>query len=328
MSQIVLPHSAKPRTRTLNEVIPPPSPWERALPVISGGIWFASPQCYCRRRRFAPAELGLIAIRTLQDDRSLRVKATRVLPPWPLGSQCTELASPRASGPGEATTTKSILLSSCMETQDHTVPCMRMMLAFATRSANRGKVPTLTQIGCLLPSAGNLSRIVRSGAKRTRHRIWLLADARSQPASNFGSFCQSQGVFHIDPEISDGAFNLRMSKQDLDCAEVPGRLVDDRRLRTPQRVRAIILAWQADARYPLIHKASVLAGAHMSRMIGAAREGIILQGSAPQLQPPEQTGACIVHQFELDRSPGLLLNDNRPRPNFPVTNDIADLDLH
>ena len=119
-----------------------------------------------------------------------------------------------------------------------------------------------------------------------------------------------------------------MAEQDLDRAEITGRFVDDRRLRSPQRVRAIIFAWQADARHPLIHEASVLAGAHMSRMIGAAWEGIILQGSAPQLQPPEQTSASIVHQFELDRSPGLLLNDNRPRPNFPVTNDVANLDLH
>jgi len=87
-----------------------------------------------------------------------------------------------------------------------------------------------------------------SGARRTGHRIWLLADARSQPVSKFGSFCQSQGVFHIDPQISDRAFNLRMSKQDLDRAEVSGRLIDDGRLRPPQRVRAIILARQADAR--------------------------------------------------------------------------------
>ena len=87
-----------------------------------------------------------------------------------------------------------------------------------------------------------------SGARRTGHRIWLLTDARSQPASKFGSFCQSQGVFHIDPQISDRAFNLGMSKQDLDRAEVSGRLIDDGRLRPPQRVRAIILARQADAR--------------------------------------------------------------------------------
>lgn len=66
----------------------------------------------------------------------------------------------------------------------------------------------------------------------------------------------------------------------------------------------------------------------MGRMIGSAREGIILQGASPQFQPSEQAGASIVHQFELNGPPGLLLDDDRPRPNFTVTNDIADLDLH
>ena len=122
---------------------------------------------------------------------------------------------------------------------------------------------------------------------------WLPAWARSQPTSNFCSFCQRQGILHIDAEVPDRALDLRMAEQDLDRAEITGRFVDDRRLRSPQRVRAIIFAWQADARHPLIREASVLAGAHMSRMIGAAWEGIILQGSAPQLQPPEQPSTTL-----------------------------------
>jgi len=31
--------------------------------------------------------------------------------------------------------------------------------------------------------------------------------------------------------------------------------------------------------------------------------------------------------FELNRTPGFLLNDNCPHPNFSVTKDVADLDL-
>ena len=63
-------------------------------------------------------------------------------------------------------------------------------------------------------------------------------------------------------------------------------------------------------------------------MIGSAREGIILQGAAAQFQPSEQAGASVIHQLELDRPPSLLLNNDRTRPNFPITYDVANLDLH
>lgn len=55
---------------------------------------------------------------------------------------------------------------------------------------------------------------------------------------------------------------------------------------------------------------------------------MILQRVAPHSRLSEQAGSSIVHQLELDWSSGYLLNDNRSRPNFPVANDITDLDLH
>jgi hypothetical protein len=63
-------------------------------------------------------------------------------------------------------------------------------------------------------------------------------------------------------------------------------------------------------------------------VIGAAGECKILQRSTPQLEPFEQAGASIVHQFELNRPAGLLLNDSGSCSNFSITNDIADPDLH
>ena len=61
---------------------------------------------------------------------------------------------------------------------------------------------------------------------------------------------------------------------------------------------------------------------------GAAQERILLQRSAPQFQPPNEADPSIVHQRELNRPPGLLLNDDRPGTNLSVTNNVADLDLH
>jgi hypothetical protein len=62
-------------------------------------------------------------------------------------------------------------------------------------------------------------------------------------------------------------------------------------------------------------------------VIGAARERKIIQGSAPQFEPFQQTRANVIHQFELDWPAGLLLYDRSPRPYFSVTNDVADPDL-
>jgi hypothetical protein len=63
-------------------------------------------------------------------------------------------------------------------------------------------------------------------------------------------------------------------------------------------------------------------------MISAARKGIILQSVTTQFQPLEQAGASVVHQLELNRPPCLLLNNDRSRPNFPITRDVAGIDLH
>jgi hypothetical protein len=63
-------------------------------------------------------------------------------------------------------------------------------------------------------------------------------------------------------------------------------------------------------------------------MIGSAREGVIIQGATPKLEPFEQARASIVHQLKLNRSACLLLNDSGSGPNFSIANDVANLDLH
>ena len=64
----------------------------------------------------------------------------------------------------------------------------------------------------------------RSGAKQPRNGFWLPATARSQVTSNFCPLCQCQCILHIYPEVADRAFDLPMFKQNLDGAEIPGRL--------------------------------------------------------------------------------------------------------
>ncbi len=53
--------------------------------------------------------------------------------------------------------------------------------------------------------------------------FWLPAAAGSHIASDFRSFCQTQGVFHICAEISDRAFNQRKRAAYYDALEAANK---------------------------------------------------------------------------------------------------------
>ena len=48
-----------------------------------------------------------------------------------------------------------------------------------------------------------------------------------------------QRIIDLDPEVADGAFQLRVPEQQLNGPEIPGSPVDQRCLGAPQRMRAI-----------------------------------------------------------------------------------------
>jgi len=48
-----------------------------------------------------------------------------------------------------------------------------------------------------------------------------------------------QSVIYLDPEISDGALQLRMAGEELHCAQVAGLAINLGSLRSPYRVRAV-----------------------------------------------------------------------------------------
>lgn len=108
-------------------------------------------------------------------------------------------------------------------------------------------------------------------------RFWLPTTARSQPLLNFCAFCQCESILHIDAKITDRALDLRVSKEDLDSAEISRRLVDDRCLCSPQRMGAVILAGQADPYDPFVNQTCILSSAYMRCMIRSAWKCIILQ---------------------------------------------------
>ena len=65
--------------------------------------------------------------------------------------------------------------------------------------------------------------------------------------SDLGSFCQFEGILHINPKVAHRAVNFCVTEQNLDCSEIARRLVDDRRFGSPERVSAVVVRLETDA---------------------------------------------------------------------------------
>ena len=66
----------------------------------------------------------------------------------------------------------------------------------------------------------------------------MLRAATSAP-SDLGLFRNLQCIIDLDTEVSHGAFQLGVAKQQLDRPQVLGSLVDQRRLGPPHAVRPV-----------------------------------------------------------------------------------------
>lgn len=101
-------------------------------------------------------------------------------------------------------------------------------------------------------------------------------EVRSRSCSNLGLFCQLQRILDVCAKIPDRVLDLGVTQQDLNCTEVPGRLVDDRGLSAPERVGAIVLPPEPNRCHPFIDEASILARAQVAGVLNSAREGIVV----------------------------------------------------
>jgi uncharacterized protein (DUF1778 family) len=146
-------------------------------------------------------------------------------------------------------------------------------------------------------------------------------------ASDFRPLGKCNRVVNVHAKVAHSVFDVRMTKQDLDGAQVAGRLVDQRRLRPSHRVRAVLSNVQSDRADPLVNQSGILAGAQVAHVVHAAREDEIVERAAAAGEPGEQCLACLGHQLELHRSVGLLLNDSCARSQRSSCDDVADLHL-
>ena len=58
-------------------------------------------------------------------------------------------------------------------------------------------------------------------------------------ASDVNLFGYGERIIHLNTEVTHGALDLGVPEQQLNCAEVAGSAIDQRCLRSPQRMRAI-----------------------------------------------------------------------------------------
>lgn len=151
---------------------------------------------------------------------------------------------------------------------------------------------------------------------------------RGADRSNLGVLGKGKCVFHIDAEIADRVLDLAMAEQDLDGTQIAGCPVDDRCLRSAERVRTVFTSDQTDPCHPFIDKPGVLASAEMPITIDPTGEDVVVHRAAPPLQPSQQAGASVWKQLELNRSACFLLHDNRSRSDLPTADKVADPHLH
>ena len=130
--------------------------------------------------------------------------------------------------------------------------------------------------------------------------------------SDLGVFGKGKRVLHVDSKIAHRILDLAMTEKDLDCSQIAGRPVDDRCLRSPERVGAILAPHQTDPCHPFVDNPSILPRAQAPIVINSAGEHIIVQRAASAYEPCQQVGPSILQQFELNGPACLLLHDDWP----------------
>src|ERR1700680_3506903 len=90
--------------------------------------------------------------------------------------------------------------------------------------------------------------------------------------SDVDLFRDSESVVDLNPEITDSAFDLAVTQEQLHCPQITSAAVDECRLGSAQRVRSVEARVEPDAGNPLGDKASVLPGRQASPAPAVARE--------------------------------------------------------
>ena len=91
---------------------------------------------------------------------------------------------------------------------------------------------------------------------------------------HFSLFRHFQGVIDLDTQVANCALQLGMSEEQLNCPQIAGPPVDQRRLGSAQRMCAKTQWVELNELDPIGHQACILTGRQMAIFAPAARKEI------------------------------------------------------
>ncbi len=96
----------------------------------------------------------------------------------------------------------------------------------------------------------------------------------------------------VHAKVPNRGLDLAMAKQYLDGPKVASGFVNKRRLRTAQRMGAILFRRQPDCSDPLVHQPGVLTGAQVA--IGTTRLGKAKSSIVPPRRSSQESRLALV----------------------------------
>jgi hypothetical protein len=109
--------------------------------------------------------------------------------------------------------------------------------------------------------------------------------ASSIPSASRSATCSPFVRATPRAEVADNALELRVSKQQLYCPEVFRLPVDQRRLRSPHRVRSVCGRVKPDLLDPTLQNPCVLSSTKVGRIVDPAGEQVAFLGKVSRLDP-------------------------------------------
>ena len=133
-------------------------------------------------------------------------------------------------------------------------------------------------------------------------------------------------VVYLDTEVANRRLEFRVTEQKLHGAQVLRTPVDQRRLGSPHRVRAVVCRVKAKLHDPTLEDAGVLARPQMRRVMIAAREHEVIGLQSSDLDPLLNGVTGRWRDLELDGTLSLVLHHDRSSGHLLAVADVPDLE--
>jgi hypothetical protein len=135
-------------------------------------------------------------------------------------------------------------------------------------------------------------------------------------------------IIELDAEVPDRALHLGVPEEELNCPEISGSPIDQRRLGAPERVGAEQRRVEADAGDPPRQQASILAGREAAPIPAAAMEQKVAETLPGRRDVVVERLARLLGDLEPDRKTGLVLPNDRTVDGIAMWRDVLDPEAH